>query len=260
MDPTRVPVMGTTGRTPSGATNVYILGDRQALLIDPANRNDELDAAVAGADIDHLAFTHHHGDHTGAAVEYATDTGATVWARAGRVEEFENATGLTPDRTFVGGTTIPVGDGSVRVIETPGHAVEHVAFATPDWMVTGDLAVEPGTVVVGHPEGDMRAYLSSLRRLWAREPSTLYPGHGSVIDDPRVTLERLLAHRRTREHRILTAIKEGARTVEAVTDSAYDKDISGVRGLAEATVRAHLEKLVAEGKVDWQDQDVRPRS
>lgn len=251
MDVTRVSVVGTTGRTPSGATNVYVLGTGRALLVDPANRTDELDAALGAVDVDHVALTHHHGDHTGAVAEYASECGATVWARAGREAAFEAATGLDPDRTFREETTIPTGDGDVTVLATPGHAPEHVAFAFDGGVLAGDLAVEPGTVVVGHPEGDMRAYLTSLRRLWARDPPALYPGHGPVVEDPRATLERLLDHRLDRERRVLAAVRDGARTVGAITDAAYEKDVSGVRGLAEATVRAHLEKLDAEGRVRW---------
>jgi len=258
-----VSVMGTTSRTPSGATNVYLLGRTRALLVDPANRTDELDAAIGEHDVAHVALTHHHGDHTGAVAEYAADCGATVWARAGREDAFAAATGATPDRTFREGTTIPTDGGGVTVVDTPGHAPEHVAFAwetdaSGEALVTGDLAVEPGTVVVGHPDGDMHAYISSLRRLHARNPESLYPGHGEPIEEPRRTLRRLVDHRHDRERRVLAAVRESAETVGGITDAAYDKDVSGVRDLAEATVRAHLEKLDAEGKVHWTGDHVEP--
>lgn len=258
MELASVSVLGTTARTPSGATNAYVLGADGALLVDPGNRTDELDTAVERVEVAHLAVTHHHGDHVDAVPEYAGKCGATVWARAGRVDAFVSGTGISPDRTFAPGSRIPAGDGEVTVIDTPGHAPEHVAFAFEGGVLTGDLAVEPGTVVVGHPSGDMRAYLSSLRRLWARDPSMLYPGHGEVIDDPRATLERLVDHRLNRERRVLTAVCAGARTVSSITDAAYEKDVSAVRGLAEATVRAHLEKLAAEGSVQWDGDTVEP--
>jgi tRNA A-37 threonylcarbamoyl transferase component Bud32 len=66
-----------------------------------------------------------------------------------------------------------------------------------------------------------------------------------------VTCERLLAHRLDREARVLAAVRDGAETVPAVTDGAYEKDISAVRDLAEATVRAHLEKLAVERRLQW---------
>lgn len=254
MDLESVAVTADLSRRPSGDTNVYVLGTENALLVDPAGRTDQLDALVAERDVAHIALTHHHGDHTGAVAEYATECAATVWARTGREADFEAATGVRPDRTFSDGTAIPAGDDHVTVVDTPGHAPEHVAFAWDDELVTGDLAVEPGSVVVGHPFGDMRAYVGSLRRLHARDPAVLYPGHGEAIDDPRYTLKRLIDHRRDREARVLAAVRDGNETVEAITDAAYEKDIADVRDLAEATVRAHLYKLDCEGRIDWTDR------
>jgi glyoxylase-like metal-dependent hydrolase (beta-lactamase superfamily II) len=101
----------------------------------------------------------------------------------------------------------------------------------------------------------MRAYLTSLRRLRARDPDRLYPGHGSVIDDPRATLDRLIDHRLRRERNVRAAVESGARTLDEVVDAAYDKDLSGVRDMARATVQAHLEKLAVEGDVTWDGSD-----
>lgn len=259
MDVTRVPVETAT-RGPGGATNAYLLGSDDALLIDPAARTGDLDDAVAEAGVAHVAVTHHHPDHVGAVAEYADACDATLWARAGRADAFERATGVAPDRTFLPGDRVPTGEGPVEVVDTPGHAQEHVAFAWSEGGVVGDLAVATGSVVVGGSEGDMRAYLTSLRRLRARGFETLYPGHGPVIDDPGATLARLLDHRLDRERSVRRAVAEGARTVEEVLDAAYDKDLSGVRDLARATVRAHLEKLAVEGDLDFDGERVEPRA
>lgn len=227
------------------------------MLIDPAMRGDELDAAIAERTVDHIAVTHHHPDHVGAVREYAAETEATVWARRGREQSFTAATDTSPDRTFRGGTTIETGEGSVRVLETPGHTPEHVGFVTEDEntmetrLLGGDLAVAAGSVAVGAPDGDMRAYLGSLRRVYAFDPGVLYPGHGPAIDDPRATIRELIDHRLDRERRVLTAVESGASTVPAITDAAYEKDVAAVRALAEATVKAHLEKLAVEGKIAW---------
>ncbi|WP_440765646.1 MBL fold metallo-hydrolase [Natronorubrum sp. DTA7] len=240
-------------RAPGGATNAYLLGDESAMLVDPAARTDELDRAVRDRDVEHVLVTHTHPDHVGAVDAYAAETDATVWARYGRVDRFREATGVDPDRTFSPGTTIPLGDDHVRVLDAPGHAPDHVALeAGRDGpILCGDCAVREGSVVVGAPEGDMRAYVTTLRRLWADDPPALYPGHGPDIDAPRETLERLLTHRKRREGKILEAVDAGARTLEKILDAAYAKDLSGVRDLARATVVAHLEKLDVEGRLAW---------
>lgn len=244
----RIPVETRT-RAPTGRTTAHVVGDADALLVDPAATDDRIEAALDR--VGHVAVTHHHGDHVGGVARYAEGADATVWCRYGREAAFGRATGIEPDRTFRDGTAIPVGGGSVVVRETPGHAPEHVAFAAGGSLVTGDLAVAEGSVVVGAPEGDMRAYLTSLRRIRALAPGRLYPAHGPAIDDPRAVCERLLRHRLDRERRVLAAVEAGNRTVAGILDAAYGKDLSGVRDLAGMTVRAHLDKLHHEGRVAW---------
>lgn len=242
-------------RAPAGATNAYVLPEA-GVVIDPAARSDELDAAVADG-VEHVAVTHHHPDHVGAVASYASEFNLTVWARYGRTDAFESAAEIAPDRTFTPGAFIPAGDGIV-VVDTPGHAPEHSSFVLSDGLVTGDLAVAEGSVVVGAPEGDMRAYLSSLRRVHARNPARLYPGHGPVIDSPRETCKRLIAHRLDRERAVEAAIRDGNQHLDDVVEAAYEKEISAVYDLARATVRAHIEKLAVESKISFDGERVRP--
>ncbi|MFC7235704.1 MBL fold metallo-hydrolase [Halosegnis marinus] len=253
MTVTRIPV--PHDRVPHGAVNAYVVerGGR-AVLVDPPERHPDIDAAVP-ADLDAVAVTHHHPDHAGGVAHYARETGATVWGRAGRERAFEAATGVAPDRTFREGTDIA---DTLAVLDTPGHAPEHVGFSTPEGLLGGDLAVAEGSVAVAAPEGDLRAYLTSLRRVRTRSPDRIYPGHGPVIEDPRATCERLVRHRLDRERRVLAAIREGADTLDAVTEAAYEKDVSAVWEMAVATVAAHVEKLAVEGRVRRDGDRVRP--
>jgi glyoxylase-like metal-dependent hydrolase (beta-lactamase superfamily II) len=252
---TRVAVE-TAARTPTGTTNAYVVGRDPAVLVDPGSQSAALDSALDGRSVAHVLVTHAHPDHVGGLARYAA--GAPVWGRRGYERRFAEAAGRRPDRTFRDGTTVPAGDGVLRVVDVPGHAPDHVAFVVTDeatgrWdaVFCGDLARAGGSVAVAAPEGDLRAYLTSLRRLHARDPGQLYPGHGPSIDDPRATLARLIEHRRDRDRRVLAAVDGGARDVDSVLEGAYEKDLTGVRELARATVRAHLEKLGREGRVSW---------
>ncbi|QCC50433.1 MBL fold metallo-hydrolase [Halapricum salinum] len=245
-----------SSRAPGGGVAAYVCGDDDVILVDPGGDSDRLREVVAEAGVAHVLATHHHPDHVGGIAAYADE--ATVWARRGRESEFERASGVSPDRTFTPATTIQTSGGTVEIVDTPGHAPEHVALRVGESFVTGDLAVAEGSVVVGAPEGDMRTYLSSLRRLHARDPARLYPGHGTVIEAPRAVLGRLIAHRLDREDRVLAAVDAGTETLEAITDAAYEKDVSGVADLARATVAAHLEKLAVEGAIRWNGQRARP--
>ena len=269
MHVTRCPIPVAT-RAPGGETNAYLVsaaetrhdgaGREPAVLVDPAAKTDALDRLLEEHIVEHVLVTHSHPDHVGAVETYAAATDATVWARDGRVDRFRDATGCEPDRTFAPGTTIPLGDERVRILDAPGHAPDHVALEAGRGgpICCGDCAVREGSVVVGAPEGDMRAYISTLRRLWAIDPPALYPGHGPDIEAPRVTLERLLSHRVERERRVREAVDGGITTLEAVLDGAYDKDLTGVRDLARATVAAHLEKLAVEGRVAWDGRQASP--
>lgn len=245
----------------SDFTAAYIFGSDNALLVDPAGRSDEITTALRERNAAHVAVTHHHPDHVGAVSYYASEFDLTVWCRTGRQSQFESATGCTPDRTFSHGTVLPVA-GGVEVYDTPGHAPEHVGFIASHGdqtvLVSGDLVVAEGTVVVGSPEGDVRAYLSSLRRVLARDFDRLLPSHGPVIADTRATCRRLIEHRLRREKLVLAAVRDGIDRPPAIVEKIYEKDVMDVYDLALATVVAHLEKLDVEGTVEWDGDLARP--
>ncbi|WP_241658482.1 MBL fold metallo-hydrolase [Halorubrum sp. BOL3-1] len=259
---TRVEVPVDT-RAPGGTTNAYLL---DGLLVDPAARTDALDAAIAARDsvdatdpplpaVEAIAVTHAHPDHVGAVAEYAALTGATVVAREGHADRFAAAAGIAPDETAAPGET--VSDTGVVAVDTPGHAPDHVGFAAGGSedapraaLCCGDLAVAEGSVAVAAPEGDLSAYLVSLERVRDAGYGRLLPGHGAPIDDPTATCDRLIEHRIARERDVIAAIDAGATDLDAVVDGAYEKDLTGVRDLALATVAAHVEKLIEEGRVE----------
>lgn len=250
----RIPVPVAT-RAPHGTTNTFIIGT-PGVLVDPAGRTDPLDSGVNDRDIAHIAVTHTHPDHVGAVEHYANQTDATVWCRYGRRTQFENAAGVTPDRTFFDGTAI--GTTGVTTVETPGHAPEHTAFAHDGQALVGDLLTAHGSVFVGAPEGDMRAYFASLRRVLARSYDSLHPAHGDSVTEPTARILAVIAHRKDREQRIENAIQRGSSTVDQILDAAYDKDLAGLEDLAARTVRAHLEKLAVEGKLSWDGETALP--
>jgi len=257
MEVTRVPV-STDTRAPGGETNAYVVGRTPAILVDPAARTDRLDELVAARDVETILVTHAHPDHVGAVDADADRTGATVVGRMGHEERFRAATGRRPDRTVREGSVLETAVGTATLLDVPGHAPDHLALRTPDGILVGDLAVAAGSVVVADPDGDMRAYLTALRRLHAVAPDRLYPGHGPTITDARGTCRRLIEHRLDRERRVERAVADGARTVDEILDAAYEKDLVGVRDLAAATVRAHLAKLAVEGRVRWDGAHARP--
>ncbi|MBP2251571.1 glyoxylase-like metal-dependent hydrolase (beta-lactamase superfamily II) [Halarchaeum solikamskense] len=243
----RVPVP-VDRRVPSGRTNAYVV---DTVLVDPAARCARLDG-VGG--IEHVVATHTHPDHVGALARYAERNGATVWAYAPYADRFADATGVAPDRTYREGDSV----GPLDVVATPGHAPDHVSFVSGDEYLVGDCCRAGGSTAIAD-EGDLRAYLTSLRRLYARDPGTLYPGHGDPIERPRERLAAVVAHRRERDRDVRAAVASGARTVPEIVEAVYDRDRGAFRSLAAATVRAHLDKLVVEGRVTREETPDGPR-
>lgn len=254
MEVSRVPIPVDT-RAPGGRTNAYLVGGSDPLLVDPAAEAEALTRVLESTPPSTIAVTHTHRDHVGGVAAYADRFDAELWALEGFEDRVAEATGIAPDRTFGAGDRV----GPAAAIPTPGHAADHVAFDLGGTALVGDLAVAEGSVFVGGADGDLRAYLDSLETLRDRGFDRLHPAHGPDIDDPAGTLTRLIDHRIDRERRVRAAVEGGARTVDGVLEAAYEKDLTGVRDLAALAVEAHLEKLAAEGTIDWDGERARPR-
>jgi glyoxylase-like metal-dependent hydrolase (beta-lactamase superfamily II) len=258
---TRVLAPNPSGMTLDG-TNTYLVGapgSGQAVLVDPgpddATHLAAVEAALAARDARCAAVlvTHHHGDHAEAAQPWGRRFGAQV-AAAGADVAGEQGRVLAPgERLALAGTALDV-------VATPGHTGDHLAFRLESGAVlVGDHVLGRGTSVVTHPEGDVLAYLESLRRVLDLGPSALYCGHGpELTEDPGAVLRYYLDHRAFREAQVLGALAAGAGTVDEVVATVYaDVDRSLWPAAAQST-RATLAKLRAEGRAEGPDEAVRP--
>jgi glyoxylase-like metal-dependent hydrolase (beta-lactamase superfamily II) len=234
-------------------TNTYLVGapgSGQAVLVDPGPDDVAHLAAVEaalsarGARCAAVLVTHHHGDHAEAALPWGARFGAQVAAATAAVAG-EGGRVLAPgDRLRLAGTTLDV-------VATPGHTADHLAFRLESGAVlVGDHVLGRGTSVVTHPEGDVAAYLESLRRVHDLGPSALYCGHGpELTQDPGAVLDFYLAHRAYRESQLLAALADGPRTVDELVGGIYADVPRQVWPAAAQSTRATLDKLRAEGRV-----------
>ena len=234
-------------------TNTYFVGVRELGVIDPGPADDRHVAAIlahGGNRIRWILCTHAHHDHSPAAALLARTTGAQVIGLPAPRSPRHDQT-FVPDRIVDDGETIVLGDVVLDALHTPGHAPNHVCFLLkPTGMLfTGDHVMQGSTVVIAPPEGNMRDYLASLQRLLIIDIAIIAPGHGYLLGDVHDEVRRLIAHRLWREGRVLEALgRRGEADVEALVDDVYPDLRSVLRAPAKQSLRAHLQKLVDDGK------------
>jgi glyoxylase-like metal-dependent hydrolase (beta-lactamase superfamily II) len=159
---------------------------------------------------------------------------------------------LEPSRThrLAEGDVLPAGDAALTVVHTPGHAADHVCFwdSAREALYAGDMLVLGSTVMIPAGRGGhLGQYLESLERLARLGPARVYPGHGPIITEPGKLIADYIGHREARERQVIAAIAAGHRTAADIARVIYGELPEGIRGAAELTIAAHLEKLREEG-------------
>ena len=237
-------------------TNTWVLrpaGSTRSIVVDPGPPDaGHLDAvAEAAGDVAVVLLTHHHLDHSEAAREFAERVGCGVRA-------LDPGCRLGSEGLAEGDVVALGSDFEVHVVATPGHTADSLSFLVPSEraVLTGDTVLGRGTTVVAHPDGQLGAYLDSLDRLhrlaMSQEATTIWPGHGPVIDDALAVLDFYLAHRRERLDQVegaLGALEAWEETLapedlpRRVVEIVYADVDPVLWGAAELSVRAQLAYL-----------------
>ncbi|HZG41528.1 MAG TPA: hypothetical protein VEY93_01115, partial [Longimicrobium sp.] len=148
--------------------------------------------------------------------------------------------------------------GVLRVVQTPGHAPEHVVFLLDASggedhraLFAGDLFMGGAdTTLVAPPEGDLTEYLRSLDRVQALNPSAIHPAHGPTIEDPIPAIHRYRAHRAERIAQVERVLAAGPALPRELIGRVYGAEIHpALRGAAEGSLRAILHHLRGTGRV-----------
>lgn len=240
-------------------TNSYIIGDGdEVTIIDPGPAiESHIDALleITGGRIRSILATHTHPDHSPAAAILKARTGAELLGRAPPRLELQDQS-FEPDRVLADGERIEAGETRFRVIHTPGHASNHLCYLLEDerLLFTGDHVMQGSTVVINPPDGDMTAYLASLRLLQREEIDFFAPGHGFLVGEPREMVELLVRHRLFRESKVVNVVQElGAAYLEELVLRVYDDVPEDRHRVASRSLLAHLIKLRDEGRVAERD-------
>ncbi|MFL2976658.1 MAG: MBL fold metallo-hydrolase [Candidatus Thalassarchaeaceae archaeon] len=218
---------------PATHTNCFILGEigGDRIVIDPAAKTHEeleylqrrIEAVIEdGGNILATIFTHRHQDHIGDLSRIDEIYSAPIWSAK---ETFEVIPNFETNRILKDGDILtlkgPSGNKNWNVYITPGHCPGHICLASDQYVISGDLAVMVGTILVPSSDGNMDDYIESLRRIRALESSMLFPAHGPFTHRPAKLLDRYISHREGRHHRVLEALEQGITEIQKIANFAY---------------------------------------
>ena len=261
-------------------TRTYIVGRGGGVAVVDPGPVDEghmrtiLAALEPGEHVEAILLTHTHIDHSPGAAPLAEATGAPRIAfgahGAGMSQRMQDLAasgaqlgggegadrGFRPDRTLADGERMAGETWAVEAIHTPGHISNHICFAleaegvAPGAVLSGDHVMGWATSLVSPPDGDMAAFMDSLRRMQGRNDRIFYPGHGHPVADPEAMIAHLIAHREGRMRQVLDALPPaGAAGKDAMTlaREIYTDVDPALIGAAARNVFSALLGLVEQG-------------
>jgi len=238
------------------APNVYLVAGRKGALIDSGYFDGEATEArleylrnIAPLRLSHILVTHPHPDHIGGCLEIREATGAGITIHSTGAANL-GSYGITADKLVDDGDVLDLGGIRLEVIYTPGHTRDSTCFFIRESgiLFTGDHIVGFGTSVIDEPGGDVTQYIDSLKRLLTLPVGLICPGHGPEIREPERKIKELIAHRLEREQQILSCLGKRSMRVNDLVSDIYPELDPRLAELARKQIRAHLNKLVRDGK------------
>lgn len=140
---------------------IWCIHDQQkAVVVDPGDAAPVLTFLNAqNLVLSEILVTHHHYDHTGGILALK--------------EQYQDVPVIGPVNSKIKGLTQQVGEGdtvsilnkavSFKVLETPGHTLDHIVFYNPQWLFCGDTLFSAGCGRMF--EGTPEVFLASLDKL-----------------------------------------------------------------------------------------------
>ena len=185
-------------------TGVYYV---DGLLVDsgPPNLARDVARLCRELEVRQCVTTHHHEDHSGNHGLLRAEFHITPWAHARGIQRiaypepprflYRRVTWgqRAPAEAQPLGKVLETPRFRFQVIETPGHAEDHVVLFEPDrrWLFSGDLYLGPRLKYLRADE-DVHALIASLRRVLALEPAALYCQHRGRIENAAAQLRQKL--------------------------------------------------------------------
>jgi endoribonuclease LACTB2 len=177
-------------------------------------------------DIDQVVITHFHEDHTGCADFLQKDLNLPIYMNEMKLDSCKR----NPDyplyrKVFWGkrrpfhalaiGKTFSSRNATWDVIDTPGHAIDHLAFLNRDTgqLFTGDLYCQEKTKVVLREE-NVPTIIDSLKRVLTYDFEEVFCCHAGFLQDGRVALQRKLDYLLDLQGKIIKLYEDGLTPIQ----------------------------------------------
>ena len=248
----------TFGAMHPGGTQIYFVGDPNdhMVMVDTGEpyrswTQQILDyhSELGKPRISSILITHGHGDHIGGLdrLQQAMDCPVRCHPKLEPLLSQRLDSGCV--RKLRSRETIPTGGGiSLRVLFTPGHEDDHVAY----YLAEGRVLFS-GDTILGNSSSSVRnlkQYMASLELMARQRPNVICPGHGQIIQNATQRVQWYIEHRQQREEQVVGALQAGATLVDEVVKWVYPRNLRrNLRDAAARNVRTHLVKLIEEKRV-----------
>ena len=233
-------------------TNSFLIGQNDITLVDPGPKIDvhiKNLVNLGKGKIKRILVTHTHRDHSPAAKVLGQMLQVPLMGRLLEKDDSLQDKTFKPDHILEHGDLIETDEYTIETSHTPGHASNHLCYLIQEEkvMLTGDHIMNGSTVVIAHPDGSMKDYLSSLELLRNYNFNKIGPGHGDFLDDPMAVVDWIIDHRLERERKVISKLKLfSSVTSEDLVISVYDDVDPKLHPIAIWSLEAHLYKLLEE--------------
>ncbi|MGE7908495.1 MBL fold metallo-hydrolase [Lysinibacillus xylanilyticus] len=234
------------------------------LLIDTGSYSlsQEFQSFFNEIQIEQLALTHSHEDHSGNAAWlqqhkevpiYIHRDSVSICANDGEYPLYRQA--LWGERPAFNaqpfGDTLQTNSATWDIIETPGHTTDHLSFYNRETgaLFTGDLYIQTKTKVVLDEENIVHT-LASLKKILNYDFEEVYCCHAGFLADGRTKIQEKIAYLEEMESNIRRLFDKGY-SVEEMTKSIFARDypitkVSGEQWSSKHIITAFINQFTQE--------------
>ena len=244
-------------------TNTFLIGESAVWILDPGEDRDDghreaIERAVDGRTVNGILISHGHADHWPLGQRLASEWQVETYGFHRPCDS--QGDGFRPSQPLHHLQEI-AGDGyTLTCLHTPGHCADHLSFALKPELDSdahakgsvifcADHVMAWSTTILAPPDGNLNDYLASLELLLDLNPTMLLPAHGPSINDPIARMIELREHRLARTQQLLNALNDEAQTLDQIAPSIYVDTDPKLFGAAAASLSAHADALLEDGRI-----------